>query len=101
MRACVRACVRVCVRAYVLSGLLDAEMLSTQTACEEAMTVLEEVIMFTFQQSIYYLTKVSQSEPAHTPSRKLKRHVAFRLILVQTENTKPGGNGRAYSGRAS
>nr|XP_020460556.1 ras-associating and dilute domain-containing protein-like isoform X2 [Monopterus albus] len=38
-------------------GLLDSEMSSTQTACEEAMTVLEEVIMFTFQQSVYYLTK--------------------------------------------
>lgn len=34
-------------------------MSSTRTACEEAMTVLEEVIMFTFQQSVYYLTKVS------------------------------------------
>ncbi|XP_061567080.1 ras-associating and dilute domain-containing protein-like isoform X1 [Cololabis saira] len=38
-------------------GLLDFEMSSTRTACEEAMTVLEEVIMFTFQQSVYYLTK--------------------------------------------
>ncbi|XP_031717949.1 ras-associating and dilute domain-containing protein-like [Anarrhichthys ocellatus] len=38
-------------------GLLDSEMSSTHTACEEAMTVLEEVIMFTFQQSVYYLTK--------------------------------------------
>ncbi|XP_036408324.1 ras-interacting protein 1-like [Megalops cyprinoides] len=28
-----------------------------RVACEEAMTVLEEVIMFTFQQSVYYLTK--------------------------------------------
>uniref|UniRef100_A0A3B3YWW9 Uncharacterized protein n=1 Tax=Poecilia mexicana TaxID=48701 RepID=A0A3B3YWW9_9TELE len=36
---------------------LQAELWSTQTACEEAMTVLEEVIMFTFQQSVYYLTK--------------------------------------------
>lgn len=35
----------------------DAEMSSTRTACEEAMTVLEEVIMFTFQQSVYYITK--------------------------------------------
>lgn len=42
----------------VLSDLLDSEMSSTRTACEEAMTVLEEVIMFTFQQSVYYLTKV-------------------------------------------
>ncbi|XP_023249603.1 ras-interacting protein 1-like isoform X1 [Seriola lalandi dorsalis] len=38
-------------------GLLDSEMSFTRTACEEAMTVLEEVIMFTFQQSVYYLTK--------------------------------------------
>ncbi|XP_072339976.1 ras-associating and dilute domain-containing protein-like isoform X2 [Scyliorhinus torazame] len=30
---------------------------STKAASEEAMTVLEEVIMFTFQQSVYYLTK--------------------------------------------
>uniref|UniRef100_A0A8C6PGT9 Ras association and DIL domains 2a n=1 Tax=Nothobranchius furzeri TaxID=105023 RepID=A0A8C6PGT9_NOTFU len=37
--------------------LLYSEMSSTCTACEEAMTVLEEVIMFTFQQSVYYLTK--------------------------------------------
>uniref|UniRef100_A0A8C2X1E5 Ras association and DIL domains 2a n=1 Tax=Cyclopterus lumpus TaxID=8103 RepID=A0A8C2X1E5_CYCLU len=39
------------------TGPLDSEMSSTRTACEEAMTVLEEVIMFTFQQSVYYLTK--------------------------------------------
>lgn len=37
--------------------LLDSEMSSTRSACEEAMTVLEEVIMFTFQQTVYYLTK--------------------------------------------
>ncbi|XP_047213253.1 ras-associating and dilute domain-containing protein-like isoform X2 [Girardinichthys multiradiatus] len=37
--------------------LLESEMSSTRTACEEAMTVLEEVIMFTFQQSVFYLTK--------------------------------------------
>ncbi|XP_030205697.1 ras-associating and dilute domain-containing protein-like isoform X2 [Gadus morhua] len=34
-----------------------AELAATRAACEEAMTVLEEVIMFTFQQSVYYLTK--------------------------------------------
>ncbi|KAM6957423.1 ras-associating and dilute domain-containing protein-like [Aplochiton taeniatus] len=38
-------------------GPSESEMSSTRTACEEAMTVLEEVIMFTFQQSVYYLTK--------------------------------------------
>ncbi|KAF7665603.1 hypothetical protein LDENG_00135610 [Lucifuga dentata] len=37
--------------------VLDSEMSSTRAACEEAMTVLEEVIMFTFQQTVYYLTK--------------------------------------------
>lgn len=66
------------------------------------MTVLEEVIMFTFQQSIYYLTKVSQSELAHTPNRKLRRwrhHVLFRLSLVQTENTITGGNSQEEPAR--
>ncbi|XP_033827312.1 ras-associating and dilute domain-containing protein-like [Periophthalmus magnuspinnatus] len=38
-------------------ALLDSELSSTRAACEEAMTVLEEVIMFTFQQSVYYITK--------------------------------------------
>uniref|UniRef100_A0A8D3AS83 Ras-associating and dilute domain-containing protein-like n=1 Tax=Scophthalmus maximus TaxID=52904 RepID=A0A8D3AS83_SCOMX len=44
-------------RGQEAGGLWDAEMSSTRTACEEAMTVLEEVIMFAFQQSVYYLTK--------------------------------------------
>ncbi|XP_054616125.1 ras-associating and dilute domain-containing protein-like isoform X3 [Dunckerocampus dactyliophorus] len=38
-------------------GLRDEDVSCTRSACEEAMTVLEEVIMFTFQQSVYYLTK--------------------------------------------
>ncbi|KAJ8413728.1 hypothetical protein AAFF_G00082350 [Aldrovandia affinis] len=40
---------------------LDSHLSSTQSASEEAMTVLEEVIMFTFQQSVYYLTKTLYS----------------------------------------
>lgn len=36
---------------------LDSQIQSTRAASEEAMTVLEEVIMFTFQQCVYYLTK--------------------------------------------
>ncbi|XP_066498669.1 ras-associating and dilute domain-containing protein-like [Hoplias malabaricus] len=36
---------------------LTSQILSTRNASEEAMTVLEEVIMFTFQQTVYYLTK--------------------------------------------
>ncbi|XP_054616127.1 ras-associating and dilute domain-containing protein-like isoform X5 [Dunckerocampus dactyliophorus] len=42
-------------------GLRDEDVSCTRSACEEAMTVLEEVIMFTFQQSVYYLTKASWS----------------------------------------
>lgn len=56
---------------FVLSGLLDSEMSSTRTACEEAMTVLEEVIMFTFQQSVYYLTKVGCNTLLHTVFKKI------------------------------
>ncbi|XP_060748288.1 ras-associating and dilute domain-containing protein-like [Tachysurus vachellii] len=37
--------------------LINSEILSIRTASEEAMTVLEEVIMFTFQQTVYYLTR--------------------------------------------
>ncbi|XP_016432069.1 ras-associating and dilute domain-containing protein-like [Sinocyclocheilus rhinocerous] len=36
---------------------MDCQIQSTRAASEEAMTVLEEVIMFTFQQCVYYLTK--------------------------------------------
>ncbi|XP_076853325.1 ras-associating and dilute domain-containing protein-like [Brachyhypopomus gauderio] len=36
---------------------VNPQILATRTASEEAMTVLEEVIMFTFQQTVYYLTK--------------------------------------------
>ncbi|XP_067914716.1 ras-associating and dilute domain-containing protein-like [Heterodontus francisci] len=38
-------------------GYHNDQLSSTKAASEEAMTVLEEVIMFTFQQSVYYLTK--------------------------------------------
>lgn len=50
-------CQFICLVCF-FPGLPDAEVSSTRAACEEAMTVLEEVIMFTFQQSVYYLTKV-------------------------------------------
>lgn len=44
---------------FFFTELLNSQILSTRTASEEAMTVLEEVIMFTFQQMVYYLTRVS------------------------------------------
>ncbi|MGH0143107.1 UNVERIFIED_CONTAM: hypothetical protein FKN15_020341 [Acipenser sinensis] len=41
--------------------IADSQVSATRSASEEAMTVLEEVIMFTFQQSVFYLTKVRPS----------------------------------------
>ncbi|XP_074063105.1 ras-associating and dilute domain-containing protein isoform X3 [Macrotis lagotis] len=38
-------------------GSKESLFSSTITASEEAMTVLEEVIMYTFQQSVYYISK--------------------------------------------
>ncbi|KAI5627348.1 hypothetical protein C0J50_13040 [Silurus asotus] len=39
-------------------AVLELRLSTVRPACEEAMTVMEEVIMFTFQQSVYYLTKL-------------------------------------------
>ncbi|KAL7857061.1 hypothetical protein SRHO_G00159600 [Serrasalmus rhombeus] len=39
-------------------AVLELRMSTVRPASEEAMTVLEEVIMFTFQQCVYYLTKL-------------------------------------------
>ncbi|XP_051530637.1 ras-associating and dilute domain-containing protein-like [Myxocyprinus asiaticus] len=39
-------------------SVLELRLSSVRSASEEAMTVLEEVIMFTFQQCVYYLTKM-------------------------------------------
>ncbi|XP_051770947.1 ras-associating and dilute domain-containing protein isoform X2 [Ctenopharyngodon idella] len=38
-------------------AVLELRLSSVRSASEEAMTVLEEVLMFTFQQCVYYLTK--------------------------------------------
>uniref|UniRef100_A0A3B3UPU6 Ras-associating and dilute domain-containing protein n=1 Tax=Poecilia latipinna TaxID=48699 RepID=A0A3B3UPU6_9TELE len=40
-----------------LQGSKDSLLSATITANEEAMTILEEVIMYTFQQCVYYITK--------------------------------------------
>ncbi|XP_055032416.2 ras-associating and dilute domain-containing protein [Misgurnus anguillicaudatus] len=40
------------------NAVLELRLSSIRSASEEAMTVLEEVIMFTFQQCVYYLTKM-------------------------------------------
>lgn len=53
----VRLCPCSCV--VVMLALLEMRLSAVRPASEEAMTVLEEVIMFTFQQCVYYLTKVS------------------------------------------
>lgn len=64
--------------------LPGSEVLSTQTACEEAMTVLEEVIMFTFQQSVYYLTKVSSSNPHQNLLSRPGSHAEQEVRPVET-----------------
>lgn len=110
----------------VLAGLLDPEMSSTRTACEEAMTVLEEVIMFTFQQSVYYLTKVGwfiySTHSTHKHSYRCftsfwpvksecrshvkqeiglcKHQILFSLNIFQTENTITEWNTNSPSGKA-
>lgn len=42
----------------LLKAVLELRLSTVRPASKEAMTVLEEVIMFTFQQCVYYLTKV-------------------------------------------
>lgn len=44
-----------------IPAVLELRLSSVRSASEEAMTVLEEVLMFTFQQCVYYLTKVRPS----------------------------------------
>lgn len=43
-------------------GSKESLFSSTITASEEAMTVLEEVIMYTFQQCVYYISKVRSAQ---------------------------------------
>ncbi|TSO37056.1 Ras-associating and dilute domain-containing protein [Bagarius yarrelli] len=60
--------------------LLNSQILSTRTASEEAMTVLEEVIMFTFQQTVYYLTKILYSVlPGLLDSNPFSEHGKLRM----------------------
>ncbi|NXY68813.1 RADIL protein, partial [Glareola pratincola] len=44
-------------------GSKESLFSSTITASEEAMTVLEEVVMYTFQQCVYYISKGSKVSP--------------------------------------
>lgn len=43
---------------HLLQGSKESLLSATISANEEAMTILEEVIMYTFQQCVYYITKV-------------------------------------------
>ncbi|KPP78088.1 ras-associating and dilute domain-containing protein-like [Scleropages formosus] len=58
--------------------LLNSDL--SQSALEEATTVLEEVIMFTFQQSVYYLTKALYAAlPAVLDSNPFSDHEGLRV----------------------
>lgn len=41
-----------------VAGSKESLLSATISANEEAMSILEEVIMYTFQQCVYYITKV-------------------------------------------
>ncbi|TRY54232.1 hypothetical protein DNTS_035427 [Danionella cerebrum] len=92
----------------------ENQIQATRGASEEAMTVLEEVIMFTFQQTVYYLTKMTlQPQPlvevlllalptgifvanGFTPIPHLKISVAhlnfFIVLKITSAPTTPLGN---------
>lgn len=42
------------------AGSKESLLSATISASEEVMTILEEVIMYTFQQCVYYITKVKK-----------------------------------------
>uniref|UniRef100_A0A4W3GBV5 Ras association and DIL domains 2a n=1 Tax=Callorhinchus milii TaxID=7868 RepID=A0A4W3GBV5_CALMI len=71
------------------------QLVSTRAASEEAMTVLEEVIMFTFQQSVYYLTKtlytvlpgLLDSNPFAAGSTQLTVPVGVQNVLEILQET--------------
>uniref|UniRef100_A0A4W3GCD9 Ras association and DIL domains 2a n=1 Tax=Callorhinchus milii TaxID=7868 RepID=A0A4W3GCD9_CALMI len=75
--------------------LEDPQLVSTRAASEEAMTVLEEVIMFTFQQSVYYLTKtlytvlpgLLDSNPFAAGSTQLTVPVGVQNVLEILQET--------------
>ncbi|XP_033886422.3 ras-associating and dilute domain-containing protein-like isoform X2 [Acipenser ruthenus] len=61
-------------------------LLSTAiSANEEAMTILEEVIMYTFQQCVYYITKAENSDPCwRGGSPALPEPVRKVVLIYQT-----------------
>ena len=52
----------VTVPLRLLAGSRESLLSCTLTASEEAMAVLEEVILYAFQQCVYYVSKVRQGQ---------------------------------------
>lgn len=63
---------------FLFKELFDSQIVSTRATSEEAMTVLEEVIMFTFQQTVYYLTRVS----THSYTQTLAHSCLYKPTFV-------------------
>lgn len=94
-------CFGACSHQMALPGLLPDFFLhpigskeslfsSTITASEEAMTVLEEVIMYTFQQCVYYISKV-RSAPRHRRQREHPQQFCRSCSASATPRCFPWG----------
>ncbi|CAL8307187.1 unnamed protein product [Boreogadus saida] len=63
-----------------LSALLDLRRACVRTASEEAVAVLEEIVMLTFQQCVYYVTKVRKEVTADTAIVSAVVNVSFAFV---------------------
>lgn len=64
------------------AGSKESLFSSTISASEEAMTVLEEVIMYTFQQCVYYISKVQRHTGPAPASQGCAGDFFFKLLLL-------------------
>lgn len=71
-------------------GSKESLFSSTITASEEAMTVLEEVIMYTFQQCVYYISKV-RSAQGHRRQREHPQQFYRSCSASATPRCFPSG----------
>jgi len=68
----------------IAAGSKESLLSATISANEEAMTILEEVIMYTFQQCVYYITKVKGSITLYVwrrPSERLPGLLGMNYLM--------------------
>ncbi|KAI6076517.1 Ras-associating and dilute domain-containing protein [Aix galericulata] len=76
-----------------VKGSKESLFSSTITASEEAMTVLEEVIMYTFQQCVYYISKPRKSVELPRRASLLGRRCLGRARLAPAAARRGGQQG--------